>query len=184
MDRVARRRRRTGRRSDHAAENVLRMTVTIADVPRARRKHHLLPMLAAACLFSVIALGLDPRMPFTLTNGVVLNDPVHPGGDVMVDWTQDWTRRCKAESTRSVTSIAPRPGIVRKADTFEPVTIEPPAHNGPRQATAGVELSKVMPTGPAVYRAVVNFPRQFSAHCVILWPMGFTTQDVLFTVAD
>jgi len=132
--------------------------------------------MAAAVFFATAAL-LDPRMPFTLSQGFVTNDIVRAGDEVKVDWTQTWSRRCRAESVRSIVRSD------KKVDVYDKAFIAPPQNTGMVQSIATAKLSSIMPPGPAIYRATVTFPAQLSMGCVMVWPMTFTTPDVQFTVS-
>lgn len=142
------------------------------------REGHLLPAAVAVTVFLVVSAVLDPRMPFTLSEGVVEQQLVRPGDEVKIDWTQIWTRRCRAESVRTIVRAD------RKVDVYDKAVIEPPAKIGPLQAVAKVKLSSIMPIGPAIYRATVTFPAQAAWGCVLPWPRTFTTPDVPFTVSN
>lgn len=153
-------------------------------LPRSRKAQwrfawivHLIPGGAAFLFFWIAVVVLDPRPPFTLSQGFVVNSPVRPGDVVKVDWTQTWSRRCRAESVRSVVRSD------RKVDTYEKAIIYPPAKVGDVHAIAEAQLSKVTPPGPAIYRSKITFPAQLSWTCVMPWAVTFATPDVSFVVA-
>lgn len=138
---------------------------------------HLIPGAVAFLFFWIAVFVLDPRPPFTLSQGIVENSPVRAGDTVKVDWVQAWTRRCMAESVRSIVRAD------KKVDTYEKAIIYPPDKIGEFPAVGEAQLSKVTPAGPAIYRAKVTFPAQLSWRCVLPWAVTFTTPDVPFVVA-
>lgn len=138
---------------------------------------HFIPGAAAIVCFWIALLVLDPRQPFTLSHGTVLNSPVRPGDVVTVDWVQSWSRRCHAESVRSIVRAD------RKVDTYETAAIRVPDSVGERHATGEASLSKLAPPGPAIYRSKITFPAQVSLSCILPWSVSFTTPDVPFMVS-
>lgn len=139
---------------------------------------HWRPFIGAIALFVATIYVLDPRNPLTLTNGVVENQPVHPGEMVKTDWMQDWHRLCRGTSTRTI--VLPS----RHVDTYEPAPIYPPAKLSNIPATGQAMLSLSATEGTGIYRATINFPTQFSKGCIIFWPISFTTDDIPFKIAS
>lgn len=127
------------------------------------------------CAF-IVWLGDTPK-PFTLSNGVVENQPVYPGQLVKADWMQNYTELCKATSTREI--VLPS----KHVDTFEPVAIDPPEKVGTKSAVGEAVLSPVATEGVGIYRSKVTVPAQFSKSCIRMFASSFMTPDVPFRIA-
>lgn len=137
---------------------------------------HLTRGIVAFALFVFCVWLFDRSPPVALSDGFVVNRTVRPGDTLEVDWTQTWHKRCKGFTAREIVRAD------NKVDHYDKLTVDVPEKVGMRRAVASVELSKIMPVGPAKYRTVMTFPAQVSKSCLLMFPVTFTTKEVPFVV--
>lgn len=154
------------------------MRAIAAPEPKTTLLEHALRAVFGVVLFAICLPAFSRSTPLTLTEGRVMNSVVHAGDVLSIDWTQTWNKLCEGTSAREIVRSD------RKIDHYDAVSLEPPSTTGSRKRGGGVQLSEIMPKGPAKYRAVVTFPPQFSLRCILLWPIQFTTPEVPFFVSN
>lgn len=102
------------------------------------------PFVVAAAVFIFILYGLDRRAPMVLTDPVVKTAKAVPGGNVGIQWTQEWRRLCPGTVTRKLITES---GEIK---TYKPFNITAPPSTGTIYRDSYVHVPHTTPPGSSV----------------------------------
>ncbi len=145
-------------------------------IPANRIAQHCIvaPIVIMVALWLVWLLSIDRADPLSLEHAEMSPNPAYAGQYVTARWSLTWGRRCEGETSREIVGSD---DVIR---AYAKEATRMPSILGRQRVDKGFTLPASLPPGPAIYRAIMRFPKCGITSAV--WPLTVRAPDTVIEI--